>query len=305
MSSIRENRLFTLTIVPDSGYDMKTGNINLRLITGLLSFLIITFFVTLFFIIGYHVKLSQENEYADAVTDMRNYLDTIDKNEITVGILSNKMSNIRRIDKSFRQFAYMPVPDDNMYMAGIGGHVIVDESRFETLGGDMNKMLTDMYLKIRTIDRQLYVEDISFNEIENSLRESRDEINNTPTILPILSLNVTSKFGMRTNPVTGRKQFHDAVDFTGNRGDKIFATADGTVIKSDYHSVRGHYVIIKHKYGYLTLYAHLDKKLVKVGDRVRKEDIIGTMGSSGRTTGTNLHYSITHNNRKVNPLDYF
>ena len=192
-----------------------------------------------------------------------------------------------------------------MYQAGIGGHMIVDESRFEDLGNEMLTALKGLYLKINARDRQLYVENISFLDIENSLRESRDEINNTPTILPILSLNVTSKFGMRTNPVTGRKQFHDAVDFTENRGDKVFATADGIVTVSDYHSVRGNYVIIKHKYGYRTLYAHLDKNLVKEGQLVRKEDVIGTMGSSGRTTGTNIHYSITHNNRKVDPLDYF
>ena len=79
MSSLRENRLFTLTIVPDSGYDIKSGNIDIRFITGLLSFLIVAFFVTLFIIIGYHIKLSQENEYADAVSVMRKYLDTIEK----------------------------------------------------------------------------------------------------------------------------------------------------------------------------------------------------------------------------------
>lgn len=263
------------------------------------------FLTTLFFVIGYHIKLSQENKYASAISTMRKYIDNIDKQQVLVNNLTEKIIKIQLIDKAFRQYAYMPVPDDNMYLAGIGGHTIVDESVFENLGNNMLAELKNLYLRINTLDRQLFVGVNSFRDINDKLRESRDELNNTPTILPILSLNITSKFGMRTNPVTGLRQFHDAVDFTGTRGDKIFATADGVVTDSDYHSIRGHYVIIKHKYGYQTLYAHLDKKLVEKGQIVRKEDVIGTMGNTGRTTGTNLHYSITHNNRKVNPIDYF
>ncbi len=305
MDIIGENRLFTLTIVPDSGTELKSGNINLRIIAGLFAFLITAFFITLFFVIGYHIKLRQEIEYADTVIAKRRYLDKIERNKNTVKHLTRKMSKIRQIDKSFRQFAYMPIPDDDMYLAGIGGHTIVDESGFTDLGEDMIVSLKDLYLTVNMLDRQMYVVANSFNDIRTKYHERQDELNNTPTILPILSLNVTSRFGMRTNPVTGRREFHDAVDFTGTRGDKVFATADGVVTESKYHSIRGNYVVIKHKYGYSTLYAHLNTRLVEVGKKVLKEDIIGTMGNTGRTTGTNLHYSITHNNRKVDPLKYF
>jgi hypothetical protein len=305
MNIIGENRLFTLTIVPDSGTELKSGNINLRLIAGIFAFLLTAFFVTLFFVIGYHIKLSQEIEYADAMNVKRCYLNMIERNEYMVELLTRKMSKIRRIDKSFRQYAFMPVPDDDMYLAGIGGHTIVDKSGFADLGRDMTGTLLDIYLSVNMLDRQMYVVANSFNNIRTTYHERQDEINNTPTILPILSLNVTSKFGMRTNPVTGRREFHDAVDFTGTRGDKVFATADGVVTESKYHSLRGNYIVIKHKYGYSTLYAHLNTRMVTVGQTVSKEDVIGTMGNTGRTTGTNLHYSITHNNRKVDPLKYF
>ncbi|MFC1490896.1 M23 family metallopeptidase [Candidatus Latescibacterota bacterium] len=305
MNFIKENRLFTLTIVPDGGNDVKSGNINLRFITGFFAFLILMFFIMLFFVIGYHIKLSQENKYADAVLKMREHIDIIKNNENLVYNIAEKISKIQQTDKAFRQFAYMPVPDDNMYLAGIGGHMIVDKSVFAGLENDLQNQLKDLYLLINTLDRQMYIVENSLIDISNTNRESRDELNNTPLMLPVLSLNITSKYGMRTNPVTGLRQFHDAVDFTGTRGDKIFATADGIVTEAEFHSVRGNYVIIKHKYGYLTLYAHLDKILVKKGQTVSKEEVIGTMGRTGRTTGTNLHYSITHNNRKVNPLDYF
>ncbi len=305
MSIIDKNRLFTLTVVPDCGYDVKSGNINLRFITGFFSVLIILFFTSLFFIIGYHIKLSQEKNYIHAVSIMQEYLNNINETENFIYNLSEKILKIQRIDKAFRQYAYLPVPDDDMYKAGVGGHEMVDDSFFHIINEDLMVKLRNVFLEINTLDRQLFVEGKSLEDIHNNLQEKWEELNNTPTMLPIQSLNITSRFAMRINPITGRKQFHDAVDFTGMRGDKVFATADGIVIKSAYHNVRGNYVVIQHKYGYQTLYAHLNKMLVEVNQRVKKEDMIGTMGSSGRTTGTNLHYSITHNNRKVDPQHYF
>ena len=124
-----------------------------------------------------------------------------------------------------------------------------------------------------------------------------------PINSPVIS--ISSVFGMRRNPITGRRQFHDAVDFSGNSGEKIYATADGIITEATHHNVRGKYVIIKHGYGYETLYAHLKDVMVKVGQKVKKYDTIGTMGKTGRTTGINLHYSVSLNNRKVNPVDYF
>jgi len=305
MSFIDKNRLYTLTVVPDCGYDVKSGNINLRFITVFFSVLIILFFTSLFFIIGYHIKLGQEKDYLHAVSIMHEYLNNFNKTENFINNLSEKILKIQRIDRAFRQYAYMPVPDDDMYKAGVGGHEMVDESIFNNINEELLVKLRNVFLKINILDRQLFVEGNSLEEIRNNLQEQREESNNTPTILPVQSLNITSRFRMRTNPITGRKEFHDAVDFTGMRGDKVYATADGIVIKSAYHNVRGNYIVIQHKYGYQTLFAHLNEKLVEEGQRVKKGDVIGTMGKTGRTTGTNLHYSITHNNRKVDPEDYF
>jgi len=305
MSFFEKNQLFTLSVIPDSGYGVKSGNINLIFIKLLFAVLITLFFTCLFFITGYHIKLRQEKDYINAVYTMQEHVNNIYKYENLLDNISIKLSKIQKIDKAFRQYAHMSVPDDDMYKAGVGGHVIVDDSMFGNINKDLLVSLKNLFLKINTFDRQIFVENHSLKNIRNNLQIQIDEINNTPTILPTQSLNITSGFGWRKNPVTGLRHFHDAVDFTGRTGDKIFATADGIVIKKDSHKVRGRYIIIKHKYGYQTLYAHLHEILVDEGQRVKKYDVIGTMGRSGRTTGTNLHYSITHNNRKVNPIDYF
>ncbi len=301
----RANRMFTLTVVPDSGYDVKTGNVDLRFFTVLFGILTALFITCLFFIVGFHIKLSQEQDFRHASITMQHYLKKIERAEKLAGALQEKIGHIQRIDRAFRQYAYMDIPDNDMYQAGIGGHQLVDSERFSKLNGALSRKLEKLQLAVVSIDRRVYLEEHSFDDIRNDLESQREEIASTPSILPTQSLNITSAFGNRRNPVTGRNEFHDAVDFTGPSGSKIFATADGVVTKTDTHAVRGHYVVIKHKYGYQTLYAHLQKILVEEGQEVKKHDIIGTMGRTGRTTGVNLHYSISHNGRKVNPVHYF
>lgn len=305
MSFFEKNQLFTLSVVPDSGNDVKSGNINIRFIKCLFAVLITLFLTCLFFAIGYHIKLSQEKDYMNAVSTMQEHLNDINKYKNLLNNFSINLSQIQRTDKAFRQYAHMSVPDDDMYKAGVGGHVIVDDSIFSNINKDLLVNLRNLFLEINMLDRQVYVEKNSLKDIQYDLQKQMDEINNTPTILPTQSLNITSGYRWRKNPVTGKRHFHDAVDFTGRMGDKIYATADGVIIKKAFHKVRGSYIVIKHNYGYQTLYAHLNDISVEKGQRVKKYDVIGTMGRSGRTTGINLHYSITYNNRKVNPIDYF
>ena len=305
MSFFTKNKLFTLTLVPDSGYDVKSGSLNLRFIAGLFAVLTAVFFICFFFIIGYHIKLRQEKDYMFAISTRQKQLNNIKKSENFLDNLSEKVANIQGIDRAFRQFAYMPIPDNDMYKAGVGGHVIVDESMFNDIGENVRVKIINLLINIHALDRRVYIEENSIKDIRSELELQREEINNTPSILPTQSLNITSGFGMRINPITGRREFHDAVDFTGRIGDKIYATADGIVTIAGNHTFRGEYIIIKHKNGYQTLYAHLNNIFVRKGQKIKKYDVIGAMGRTGRTTGTNLHYSITRNGRAQNPLDYF
>jgi murein DD-endopeptidase MepM/ murein hydrolase activator NlpD len=186
-------------------------------------------------------------------------------------------------------------------------------SLFDGLNKDLLIKPKELSLKIKILDTRVLVLKNSLAKVRSDLHEQMDLINNTPSILPTFStnitspfgMNITSPFGMRRNPVNGVRQFHDAIDFSGKRGDKIYATAEGVVITTAYHDIRGKYVKIMHKFGFETLYAHLDEILVSEGQKVKKGDIIGTMGGTGRTTGINLHYGVSLYGRKVNPGDYF
>ncbi len=129
------------------------------------------------------------------------------------------------------------------------------------------------------------------------------EIQSIPLGRPVTG-PISSRFGARIDPLNNKKSFHEGIDFRGRRGDKIYATGDGVVAKAFRNGSYGNYVLIDHKNGYQTSFAHMDKFLVKKGERVKRGQLIGKVGNTGRSTGPHLHYELLHNGTPVNPLKY-
>jgi murein DD-endopeptidase MepM/ murein hydrolase activator NlpD len=300
-----DNRLFSLMVVPDSGHNVKSGSFSFKLLLYSVSSLILTFLVCLFFIIGYHIKLNQELEYNNAISKMYKLENHVAKSKKLIDTISKRLSLIQRNDIAFRQFAYMSIPDSKMYEAGIGGHEIVDASKFLSLNKNNREDVKKIATGIKVIDIRLKVQDRSLDEIYKQLKLDQDIFNNTPSILPANSFKINSDFAWRIHPITGLREFHPACDISGSRGDDIYATADGEVIFADRDGSYGKCVRIAHKYGFETLYGHLDYINVTVGQKVKKHDIIGRMGSTGRTTGVHVHYSVYHFGKVDDPKKYF
>jgi len=116
---------------------------------------------------------------------------------------------------------------------------------------------------------------------------------------------LTSGFGRRSDPINNRPAFHAGIDIKGNIGQKIKATADGVVKTSSYEKNGfGNFVILRHGNGYETVFGHLSKRLVKVGEKIQRGQVIGLMGNSGRSTGPHLHYEVRYNGEPINPKKY-
>ena len=120
--------------------------------------------------------------------------------------------------------------------------------------------------------------------------------------LPVRSGYISSYFGIRKDPVHGRPSFHAGIDYAGKIGSDILAVADGLVILSEYTNGYGRTVEIRHANGLVTSYAHCKKLLVEVGDLVTKGQLIGTLGSSGRSTGPHLHFEVLKDGEAIDPL---
>jgi murein DD-endopeptidase MepM/ murein hydrolase activator NlpD len=132
--------------------------------------------------------------------------------------------------------------------------------------------------------------------------ERREQLANaTPSIWPTRG-GLTGFFGGRSDPFTGEPEYHSGLDISAQRGQSVYATADGVVQSAGYTGDYGNLIVIKHEFGLSTRYGHLSAYKVKVGDTVKRGDVIGLVGSTGRSTGAHLHYEILVNGQLMNPL---
>ncbi|UAB90065.1 peptidoglycan DD-metalloendopeptidase family protein [Ruegeria sp. SCSIO 43209] len=235
--------------------------------------------------------------------DAQGALDQRDELELEIRLMQE------RSDEIFRQLEEAMLisvePLDKMFRsAGMPTDRILDEVRrgYSGMGGP----LTPLSFSTRG-------EELSPDQIRaNILLEQMDQLNlyriaaeKAPFASPVrAAVRFTSGYGTRRDPKTGGRRMHNGADFAGPSGTDIFATADGVVTHAGWQSGFGRLVKIKHAFGIETLYAHNTKVRVKVGQRVSRGDHIADMGSTGRSTGTHLHYEVRVNGKPVNPMTY-
>jgi murein DD-endopeptidase MepM/ murein hydrolase activator NlpD len=186
-----------------------------------------------------------------------------------------------------------------------------DFTRAPSLGGPEEPIAATEAMQINgvvgaldVLDEQLADRNRQLTVLEDLLlnRKLRDEVR--PEGRPVTQGYVSSQFGSRTDPFTGRRAFHKGVDFAGREGAEVVAVASGVVIWSGERYGYGQLVEINHGNGYVTRYAHNVDNLVAVGDTVRRGQVIARMGDTGRATGPNLHFEVLLNDRPVDPLTY-
>jgi murein DD-endopeptidase MepM/ murein hydrolase activator NlpD len=174
----------------------------------------------------------------------------------------------------------------------------------EPLAATEAMQLSGVLSTLEALDEQLADRDRQLSVLEDLLlnRKLRDEVR--PEGRPVTAGYVSSHFGHRTDPFTGRRAFHKGVDFAGREGAEVIAVAAGVVIWSGERYGYGQLVEINHGNGYVTRYAHNADNLVAVGDTVRRGQVIARLGDTGRATGPNLHFEVLLNDKPVNPLTY-
>ena len=143
----------------------------------------------------------------------------------------------------------------------------------------------------------------SFVELDKAFQERMNQLAATPNVMPVEGW-FSHGFGWRKDPFTGTREFHRGIDIVAPANTAVQASADGVVARSGRSPDLGNVLEIAHGYGYVTRYAHLNKLLAKRGDQVRRGELIGRVGSTGRSTGPHLHYEVFRDGRRVNPWKY-
>lgn len=189
--------------------------------------------------------------------------------------------------------------------AGFGGI-----NRYENLENISNsEMVITTTKHLDMIAKQLYVQSVSFDEIITLAKRNKELTNCVPAIMPINNKDLrrtASGWGWRIHPIYKIKKFHEGMDFSAPTGTEIYATGDGVVVavESSY-SGYGKHVKIDHGFGYQSTYAHMSKFNCKVGQKVKRGDVIGYVGSTGTSTAPHIHYEVSLRGKKVNPQFYY
>ena len=220
--------------------------------------------------------------------------------------LAAVLENIKdRDDNIYRViFEADPIPN-SIRKAGIGG-----VNRYKDLEGfDNSDLLISTSKKIDQISKQLYIQSKSFDEVIDMALKKSEMMASIPAIQPVKNKElkrIASGYGRRIDPYYKKLKFHYGVDFSAPKGTPIYATGNGTVAKVK-KSRRGfgNHVVINHGFGYESLYAHMTKYTVRKGQKVKRGDIIGYVGSTGKSTAPHLHYEVHKDGKKINPVYYF
>lgn len=249
------------------------------------------------------VNTPKELSLSRELNNLELQLDLINKDMKRMGeVLTNiedRDNNIYRL-----YFEANPIPEEQR-RAGFGGI-----NRYKPLEGYNNSdMIIAATKKMDQLKKQMTIQSKSLEEIAVLAKEKEKLLAAIPAIQPINNDDLTrmaSGYGWRTDPFTKARKMHRGMDFTAPRGTPIYASGDGKIIRADNKSSGfGKHIRIDHDYGYLSIYAHLSKYNVKKGQKVKRGDLIGFVGSTGRSEAPHLHYEIWKDKDRINPINFY
>jgi murein DD-endopeptidase MepM/ murein hydrolase activator NlpD len=206
--------------------------------------------------------------------------------------------------KKARILAQLEDLSDDVAEVGIGGTGYEYVQTVSYLDQPTRDKIMSARTDVEKLLRQAELQRNGYQEIISSLQATSDRQRSTPSLRPVNVGFLTSRFGRRMDPITGRRSMHRGVDFSARKGTPVFAPADGVITFSGRWKTYGKVVEISHGYGYVTRYAHLEKQLVRKGQKVKRGDIIARVGQTGKSTFSHLHYEVEVDGKRVDPLKY-
>jgi len=220
-----------------------------------------------------------------------------------IEILKKQVDTLSIFEDKVRLIADIKQTSDSSGLIGIGGIPRDDLDQDIPLEKKHNNLMREMHQQVAQTNFAAKKQALDFEHLIKMLEKKRNLLASTPSIRPVDGW-ITSKFGYRKSPFTGRKEFHSGLDISNKSGTKIIATANGRVSYAARKMYIGNLVVIDHGHGRVTRFGHLKKILVKQGQQVKRGDVIALLGNTGRSTGPHVHYEVRINGTPVNPLKY-
>ena len=223
---------------------------------------------------------------------------------------------IRSMDK---QMTELEKRDNNIYRSIFEANPIPDSARAKEIEAqeelatienmDNSELYSSITKSVGQLGSRIKVQFTSYSEVDDLIKNKERLLAHTPAIQPVSNKDLTriaSGFGYRIDPIYKTTKMHAGIDFTAPQGTPIYATADGTVkVSGNTGNGYGNHVVINHGYGYETLYGHMVKTKVKRGEQVKRGEIIGWVGSTGKSTGPHCHYEVHKSGNRIDPVYFF
>lgn len=224
-----------------------------------------------------------------------------------------------RLDRVSKVLADLQEKDDNIYRVVFEAEPISAEERAASYGGadryarldgfNNSDLIIETTKKLDRLSRQMYIQSKSFDEVFEMAKHKEQMVACLPAIVPVKNgtSRIVSGYGFRIHPIYKNMRMHTGIDFTAPRGTPVYATADGVVVSPNAEGGSGYglTVVVNHGFGYQTLYGHLSRIGAKVGQKVKRGQVIGYVGSSGLSVAPHLHYEVIKNGKKINPVNFF
>jgi murein DD-endopeptidase MepM/ murein hydrolase activator NlpD len=173
---------------------------------------------------------------------------------------------------------------------------------------DNSNLVIETTKRLDQLEKQLYVQSKSFDEVYNMAIQKEKMLASIPAVQPVANKDLkrmASGFGRRIHPVYKTEMMHWGMDFSAPVGTEIYATGNGVIKKAKYQKGYGKHIVIDHGYGYETYYAHMSQFKVRVGQKIKRGEIIGYVGNTGTSTAPHLHYEVHKNGTRLNPVNFY
>lgn len=245
----------------------------------------------------HELDLSLENEaLQEQITEMRQ----------EVLLMAAVVEDLEKRDNEIYRVVFNAEPfPEQMRELGTGG-----SDEFEDLKGyDFSARVIENKKLIRALEKRIYAQSISFDEVIQLAKEKEQMLASIPAIQPVANADLTriaSGYGWRIDPIYKTSKMHWGLDFTADEGTNVYSTGNGVVLDLEQNLWGyGNCILIDHGFGYVSRYAHLSAFKVKKGEKIVRGQIIGLVGSTGKSTGPHLHYEIEKNGKKIDPIHFF
>lgn len=295
---------YTIMILPDETTRVRKYRVPRSMVRGLLVAIAVVVFGLGYLVTDYYgvkkmvaeldrLRLEARQQQQQLVTFAKSFDD-----------LQGEMTRLRQFDMKLRVMTDLEGVVYPEQIMGIGGE---NPEPFNPLEGELSfqdqTIISSMNRSLDRFKTEVTIQERSFQELVEYLEDQKSLLKSTPSIWPVKGW-LTSTFGYRSSPFTGRRELHQGLDIATRSGTPIIAPADGLVVFAGREGGFGNMIIIDHGYGITTRFGHCSSLEAKLGQKVQRGDVIARIGSTGRSTGPHVHYEVAVNGVSVNPSRY-